>query len=331
VPGYPGSAYLVFEEVVIPVIKALQREKQAAREKIQAVLSRRLVSSLKNREYVRVTLGRVGDKLMATPLNRGAGVTMTMVKADGILVIPKNSEGYEAGEIVQVELIKDMDAIENTLVSIGSHDLLMDHIGSMIEGVNLSSSHVGSMGGIMALMRGEAHIAPIHLLDEETGVYNASYMDKYLSGKAVLMKGIPREQGFIVAKGNPKGIQSLQDLTRKDVSFVNRQRGSGTRVLTDYLLKKEGIESRDIKGYDRDMTTHMAVAAAVQSGTADVGVGVYSAAKAMGLEFIFLNFEDYDFAVSSEYIHSPMIHAFEKVLKSEGFNQVLKELGGYGK
>lgn len=330
VPGYPGSAYLVFEEVVLPVIRELQRESQVERQQTRAFLSRRLVSSLKHREYVRVTLGKVGDKLIATPLNRGAGVTMTLVKADGILVIPKNSEGFDVGEEVSVELIKDLKTIENTLVSIGSHDLVMDYIGSLIKGVHLSSSHVGSMGGIMALMRGEAHIAPIHLLDEETGVYNVSTIENYLKGKAVLLKGIKREQGFIIAPGNPKVIYSLMDLIRGDVRFVNRQRGSGTRVLTDYLLKKENLDEKEIKGYDRDMTTHMAVAAAVASGTADVGIGVYSAAKAMGLDFVPIGFEEYDFAVAKEYADSEMIKAFTRVLNSEEFHQVLKELGGYG-
>ncbi len=331
VPGYPGSAYLVFEEVVVPVIRALQRAKQVEAHKVKAIISRRLVSSLKHREYVRVTLGKVGNKLVATPLNRGAGVTMTLVKADGIVIIPKNSEGVDIGEEVDVELVKNIEDIENTLVSIGSHDLIMDYIGSMIEGVNLSSSHVGSMGGIMAIKRGEAHIAPIHLLDEETGIYNISYMEKYLGGQAELIKGVRREQGLLINKGNPKKIHSIRDLARKDVSFVNRQRGSGTRILTDFLLKKEVIETDTIKGYDRDMTTHMAVAAAVKSGTADVGVGVYSAAKSMDLDFIPIGFEEYDFVVAREYADSDMVKAFKVVLKSQEFEKLLKELGGYGK
>lgn len=329
VPGYPGSAYLVFEEVVLPILRSLNHQSEISRIKKKAVLSRRLVSSLKHREYVRVTLGKVGDRLIATPLNRGAGATMTLVKADGMLVIPKNAEGYDAGEEVEIELLEDLKTIESTLVSIGSHDLLMDYIGSMMKGFKLSSTHVGSMGGVMALMRGETHMAPIHLLDEETGEYNRGTINRYLSGKAFLIKGVKREQGLMVAPGNPKGIRDLKDLTRKDVLFVNRQRGSGTRVLTDYLLKKENLNSADIQGYDRDMTTHMAVAAAVASGTADTGIGVYSAAKAMGLDFIPIGFEDYDFAVAEELRGSPMIRSFVQVLESREFEALLKELGGY--
>lgn len=343
VPGYPGSAFLVFEEVVGPVIRKLQRIKLERAPQAVATISRRVVSSLKYREYVRVKLGKVGEKLIATPLNRGAGVTMALVKGDGLMIIPKSSEGYEAGEEVPVELTNDMNVIENTIVSIGSHDLIMDYIASILSRENicqgeknnekefhLSSAHVGSMGGIMAIKRGEAHIAPIHLLDEETGDYNTSYVSKYLGPDVKLIKGVKREQGFMVAKGNPKNINTIEDLVRKDVSFVNRQKGSGTRILTDYLLKKYGIESDNIRGYDRDMTTHMAVAAAVDSGTADVGVGVYSAAKAMNLDFVSIGYEEYDFAVPEKYMDTEMIKSFMKVLRSKEFEDILKELGGYG-
>ena len=333
VPGYPGSAFLVFEEIVSPVIRALQRRKTERPPLAKAIVSRRIVSSLKYREYIRVKLGKVGDKLIATPLNRGAGVTMALVKADGILVIPKNSEGYEAGESAPVELVNDMDSIENTLVSIGSHDLIMDYIGSILarKGQTLSSAHVGSMGGIMAIKRGEAHMAPIHLLDEETGEYNQSYLDKYLAQEEVeLVKGVRREQGFMLAKGNPKRINHIGDLKKSDVTFVNRQKGSGTRILTDYLLKQSGVDSSEIRGYDRDMTTHMAVAAAVESGTADVGIGVSSAARAMGLDFISIGFEEYDFVIPKKYMETVGVKNFLQVLRSPEFEKILKELGGYG-
>lgn len=338
VPGYPGSAFLVFEEIAGPVIRAMQRKRAESHQFAEAVLSRRLVSSLKYREYVRVKLGKVGDKLVATPLNRGAGVTMALVKADGLLVIPKNSEGFEAGETAKVKLVKNMEVIEKTIVSIGSHDLIMDLIANLLEkkgaaqgeNIHLSSAHVGSMGGIMALKRGEAHMAPIHLLDEETGEYNTSYVEKYLGEDAEIIKGVKRVQGFIVTKGNPKGIKDIRDLARDGISFVNRQRGAGTRILTDYMLKKAGIQPSCILGYDREMTTHMAVAAAVESGTADVGVGVYSAAKAMGMDFIPIGNEEYDFAVSREYVNSPMIQGFTEILHSDEFRKILEELGGYG-
>lgn len=340
VPGYPGSAYLVFEEVVGPVIRKLQRIQSKEAPAVEAVLSRRIVSSLKYREYIRVKLGKVGETLIATPLNRGAGVTMSLVRSDGLLIVPKNSEGYDAGARVPVKIATDMKVIENTIVCIGSHDLILDYIGSLLirnqEGslatpVYLSSAHVGSMGGIMALKRGEAHLAPIHLLDEETGTYNESYLQKYLSQEdVVLIKGVKREQGFMVPAGNPKKIRSIEDLDKSDILFVNRQKGSGTRILTDYLTKKAGIETDKIKGYQREMTTHMAVAAAVESGSADVGIGIASAAKTMGLDFISIGFEEYDFAIPRRFLETEMIRQFIKVLHSEEFSSVLQELGGYG-
>ncbi len=339
VPGYPGSAYLVFEEIVGPVIRQLQHIKAEKAPMAEAVVSRRIVSSLKYREYVRVTLGRVDGKLIATPLARGAGITMSLVRADGLIVIPMNSEGFEAGGIVPVELETDIETIDNTLVSIGSHDIIMDVLANLMaknagaaigRPMRLSSAHVGSMGGIMALKRGEAHIAPIHLLDEETGEYNESYVKKYLGDDFTLIKGVRREQGIMTLKGNPKGIHSVADFVRSDVIFVNRQKGSGTRILTDHLLRMEGIENNGIKGYDREMTTHMAVAAAVESGTADAGVGVYSAAAAMDLDFISIGFEAYDFAVAKKNLGTGLLNSFLEALHSPEFRIALDDLGGYG-
>ncbi len=338
-PGYPGSAYLVFEEIVSPIIKLLQKKpvtNETCVGTVKAVVSKRIVSSLKYKEYIRVKLGKVHDRLVATPLNRGAGVTMAIVRSDGVLVVPKNSEGFEAGEEVDVVLTNPIDKIDKTIVSIGSHDLIMDIIGSIMQkkhGFGVSSAHVGSMGGIMSLKRKEAHIAPIHLLDEQTGEYNAAYIERYLKNDddVVLIKGVKRTQGFIVKKGNPKGISSIEDLARADITFVNRQKGSGTRILTDYLLKKASVVSPDkIIGYKNEMTTHMAVAAAVEGGMADCGVGVYSAAHVMGLDFVAIGDEEYDFAIPKAIIDTPMIKAFLAVLSSDEFKNELERLGGYG-
>lgn len=341
VPGYPGSAFLVFEEVVGPVINALQRQQIVKKERAKAVVSKRIVSSLKFREYIRVKLGRVDGKLIATPLNRGAGVNMALVKADGLLIIPKNSEGFESSEEVDIELLTPMGIIDNTIVSIGSHDLIVDYLDNILMKnheklgevpARLSSAHVGSMGGIMALKRGEAHIAPIHLLDEDTGIYNQMYIDKYLTSENVkLIKGVKRQQGFILPKGNPKNINTVKDLCRSGITFVNRQKGSGTRVLTDYLIKVENIEDEAIIGYNREMTTHMAVASAVKSGSADVGIGVYSAAKALDLDFVFIGDEDYDFAIPEKHLSLPGVKAFIKALDSPEFLKILDELGGYSR
>lgn len=327
IPGYPVSAYLVFETFVVPLINRYLGLGEVELEKVEAVISKRIVSSLKSKEFVRVNLGYVNDKLVATPLSSGAGVTMSLVKADGIGIIPRNLEGVEAGDSIEVELLKPLSSIKNTLVSIGSHDLIMDILGDIVK---LSSGHVGSMGGILAMKRGECHLAPIHLLDEETGEYNISYVKKYFPNtKMALIKGVKRKQGFIVQKGNPKNIKDFKDLVREDVSYVNRQRGAGTRILLDYHLKLDNLNPEDIKGYSREMTTHMAVATAVKTGTATTGLGIYSAAKALDLDFIDITYEDYDFLVDYRMLENPMIQEFIKVLKSQEFQERVRSLGGY--
>lgn len=335
IPGYPVSGFFVFETFVQPLINSFLGQKEERVKEVEAIIAKRIVSSLQYKEFVRIKLGKVGDRLIATPLSRGAGVTMSLVRADGTLVIPQNSEGVEAGEKVKIKLLKDMEQIENTLVSIGSHDLIMDIISNRMQKSYdkhfLSSAHVGSMGGIMALKRGETHIAPIHLLDTNTGEYNISYAKRYLPNKKLaLIKGVKRIQGFMVPKGNPKDIKDFKDLTRKDIIFVNRQRGAGTRILVDYQLEKFGINGDEIVGYDREMTTHMAVAAAITSGTADVGVGVYSAAKAMDLDFIPIGEEHYDFLILVEYLENELTNAFLEVIRFQDFKEELLTMGGYG-
>ena len=328
IPGYPVSAYLVFDTFVKPLIFkyiGLEEEEDLFQE---AIITKKVSSSLKNRELVRVNLGFVNDKLIAIPLSSGAGVTMSLVKADGIAIIPQSLEGVDAGDTVNVRLIKNLSQIKKTLVSIGSHDIIMDIIGDMM---NLTSGHVGSMGGILSMKRGECHIAPIHLLDMETGEYNISYVKKYFPGqKMALIKGVRRHQGLIVEKGNPKNIKGFSDLTREDVVYVNRQRGAGTRILLDYHLKKENIDPSNIRGYEREMTTHMAVANAVKTGAATTGLGIYSAAKALDLDFIDVAYEDYDFLVAYDMLEDERVKKFIEILTSKEFKERVEALGGYG-
>lgn len=328
IPGYPVSAFMVFDIFAKPVILKYLGDRGEIYETVKATISRRLVSSLKNKEIIRVSLGQVGERLIATPLAGGAGVSMSLVKADGLGIIPRNVEGYEAGDEIEVELLKPLSQIRDTLVSIGSHDLVMDIIGDMMK---LSSSHVGSMGGIMSLRRDECHLAPIHLLDMDTGEYNISYIKKYFPGrKMVLIKGIQRLQGFMVPKGNPKKIAGVEDLIRNDVLFANRQRGAGTRVLLDYKLQLSGIQPADIRGYQRELSTHMAVASAVLTGSADTGLGVLSAAIAMGLDFVPLADEDYDFLIDGESMKMDLVVEFISTIKSDEFKNRVTAMGGYG-
>ncbi|MBQ9961373.1 MAG: molybdopterin biosynthesis protein [Firmicutes bacterium] len=325
-PGYPVSAYIDFENFVIPVMNLFSGLQTLKRNAVKATLSKRLVSSLKHREYVRVRVGKVEDKFVATPLARGAGAAMSLVKADGFCVVPQDSEGFEAGEEVEIELYKPIDELQNTLVSIGSHDLILDVIADKI---NLSSTHVGSMGGLMALKRGETTIAPTHLLDMETGEYNISYIKNLFPDKKMaLIKGVNRIQGIMVKKDNPLKIKGVKDLV--NCRYVNRQKGAGTRVLLDYKLKLEGIDPAQIDGYDKEATTHMAVAALVAREDIDAGMGIESAARTMGLDFVVVGPEEYDFAIEAKSLEMPEVKAFIEVLKSEEFHKKLEEMGGYG-
>ena len=340
IPGYPVSAYLAYETFAAPVLSVLTGRCDGSPNTITAVLAKRLVSSLKHREYVRVKVGRVNDRLVASPLARGAGAAMSLVRADGFCVINQNSEGIEAGGQAPVELYRSLDEIDRTLVAVGSHDLILDLIADMMAAGNLSrtnktqetvylaSTHVGSMAGLLALKRGECHIAPVHLLDEETGIYNVSWIKKTIPEKEVcLIKGVGRIQGLIIPKNNPLEIKSIKDLVR--CNFINRQKGAGTRLFLDHLLKKERIESGSINGYNREAATHMAVAAAVQGGGADAGMGIASAAKALDLDFIPLGEEEYDFAVLPEFLKLKEMEIFINILKSPAFHEKLEKLGGY--
>lgn len=334
IPGYPVSAYFVMEEIAKPIIYSFQGLETEDKKIVEATLTRRCMSSLKYHEFVRVKLGYIGDKYVATPLTRGAGATMSLVNADGVLEIDQSIEGIEAGTKVKVKLLSSEDKIKNTLVCIGSHDPIIDIAADIMHSKNkkyfLSSSNVGSTGGLMALKTGETHMAPTHLLDMATGEYNASYLKKYVPGKKIaLVKCVNRIQGFMVQKGNPKNINKFEDLTREDVKFVNRQRGSGTRLLLDYNINKLNLDLNKINGYFREEFTHLAVAAAVEAGDADAGLGVYSAATLMGLDFVPVCNEEYDLAIPLEYMDSDIIKEFIETIKSKEFKEKLDELGGY--
>lgn len=333
VPGYPVSAYIVLREFVKQILNYFNNQKETKYSVVKAVLSKKIYSSLKHLEFVRVKLGNVNDKLIATPLNRGAGVTMSLVNAHGFLKIPKNIEGIEACEIVDIELIKPIEEVENTIVSIGSHDLTVDILNNILysskEKYSLSSSHVGSMGGIFSMLKEECHIAPIHLLDEQSGEYNISYIHRYFNKKMVLIKGVLREQGLLVKKGNPKNIKGIADLINDDIIYVNRQKGSGTRVLLDYLLKEASIKSGNITGYNIEMITHMMVGAAINEGNADAGLGIRSVAEVLDLDFIPIASEEYDFLTEEKYLRDERIKKFIDVLKSQEFINELKKVGGY--
>jgi putative molybdopterin biosynthesis protein len=334
VPGYPVSAALTLELFVRPLICRLLGIAAPKRSVLDAVMTRKVFSPMGEEEFVRVKVGKVGDNLLATPLPRGAGATMSFVRADGIVRIPRGSEGVQEGQPVRVELISSLEQIENAIVVIGSHDLALDVLANRLHQQyperTLSSSNVGSLGGLVALSRGEAHLAGSHLLDEETGDYNVSYVKRILAGReVVILHLVYREQGLMVAKGNPKGLKGLADLARPDVSFINRQRGAGTRVLMDFKAKEMGLDATRINGYDRTAFTHLAVAVAVAGGAADAGLGILAAARALDLDFVPVLKERYDLIIPRVHYESKLLEPMLAILHDASFKTEIEKLGGY--
>lgn len=333
-PGYPVSTALTAELFLRPLVYRMQGLTPPERPKLSAQISRKLLSPLGEDEFVRVTLGRVDERLIATPLSRGAGLVSALMRADGLAHIPRFAEGLHAGAEVTVELLRDPSAIEQTLVAIGSHDLALDllasHMRRFAPGARLSSANVGSLGGLMALKRRDAHIAGTHLLDEATGSYNRPFIERLLPDEELVLVHLAyREQGFILPVGNPLGLQELRDLLRPEVRFINRQKGSGTRVLLDYQLQQQGLDSSSIVGYEREAFTHMAVAAAILSGSANVGLGIFAAARALGLAYVPLFSERYDLAIPRRHWASSRLDPLRRTLADPAYQAAVAALGGY--
>ena len=285
-------------------------------------------------DWVRVRLGQVEGRVVATPLSRGAGVLTSLVRADGLLVVPAATEGHQAGERVEVELLRGLDEIRRTIVVIGSHDLVLDLAASQLRArdprISLASSNVGSLGGLVALRDGLCHLAGSHLLDPQTGGYTLPYVDRLLEGRGVsVVRLVHREQGLLVRPGNPLDLADVTDLTRRTVRYVNRQRGAGTRMLLDSELARHGLSPQDVNGYAREEHTHLAVAAAVASGRADCGLGILAAARAFGLDFVPVATEPYDLVVGAGLLDAPLLAPFWELLRSEDFRASVEGLGGY--
>lgn len=334
VPGYPVSAALTGELFVQPLLYHWQGLQTPEKPKITASMTRKLLSPAGDDEFVRVVVGRVGDKTLAAPLSRGAGVLTSLVRADGLVCIPRFTEGVNLGEKVTVHLYRDPGIIERTILAIGSHDLTLDlmsqYLAEMTPPRRLASANAGSLGGLIALQRGEAHVAGTHLLDPATGEYNLPHIQRYLRGTPVTVIQLTRrEQGLIIRKGNPKDIKGIADLTREDITYVNRQRGAGTRVLLDYALAQKGIDAQQIKGYDREEVTHLAVAVDIATGLADCGMAVRAAAEALDLGFIPISWERYDLVIPQVFWEVALLRPLLDLLHSDKFKVAVAALPGY--
>ncbi len=334
IPGYPVSAIIAFEQLIRPLLCALLHQPEPNAPSARVVPTKKIASRLGLEEFVRVKLGRVGDRIVATPLPRGAGCITSITEADGIIRIPNHLEGIPGDQPVSATLLRPLTQISDTLVAVGSHDNTLDVIADLIRSrssrIHLSSSHVGSMGGLIAIKKGLCHVAGTHLLDTADGTYNISYIRKYLKDVPVyLVHLVRRDQGLIVAPGNPRKIMTIEDLTRPENTFINRQIGSGTRILLDYRLSELGILPNQIAGYPNEEFTHMAVAAAVLSGAADAGLGILAAARALDLEFVPVVTESYELVIPESFFDTPAIRLLLDIIESDEFRKAAAKLGGY--
>jgi len=333
-PGYPVSAIISAEQFLKPLIFKRLGLTIPKRKEIKVHMAHKVVSRLGDEEFLRVKLGNIGGRIMAYPLPRGAGIITSLVEADGIICIPSLKEGLDLEEEVNAELWKDLVTIMNNIIITGSHDLILDILRNELQenfsDYRLVSFNVGSMGGLMALKQNRTHLATAHLLDPESGEYNFPYLKKMLPQKELIVVNLAyREQGIMVKKGNLKNIKELNDLTRENIKFINRQKGSGTRILLDYLLKKRGINPFNINGYFQEEFTHLMVASAVATGNVDAGLGILSAAKAFYLDFIPVAKERYDIIIPKEWYTSLRIQKLLSIIRSEKFKKKVLSLGGY--
>lgn len=332
VPGYPVSAALTIDIFVEPLMARWLGRAARQWPTERAQLTRKITSPAGDEDYVRVAVGKVGDRLLAAPLARGAGVITSLVQADGLVVLPPGTQGVEAGESVEVKLYRSKAELDNTIFCIGSHDLILDLLAQFLaeNERRFVTANVGSQGGLVALRRGEAHLAGSHLLDPQTGEFNLSYIREYMPGipvKVVALVG--RQQGLLVRRGNPKAVRNLSDLARADVKFVNRQRGAGTRVLLDYHLQLAGLSSDSIQGYNQEEYTHLGVAAAVASGRADCGLAIAAAAQALDLDFLPLFQERYDLVLPKRFADSELLAPLFRVLQEGEFREGVLSMPGY--
>ena len=334
-PGYPLSALIAYIKVVEPVIRKLAAYPSREYLKVKAKVSFNFRPVKGRVNIIPVSLVKREKGYTAFPIIRGSGAISSLLIADGVIEVPENTLYVERGSVFEVKLLSESLEIP-ALHIVGSHCLGLELLLSILYEKNVKSRviNVGSMGGFMAIKRGEADVAGVHMLDPETNTYNESYFLKLgLKDCAVLVKGYLREQGFIVEKGNPKKIKDFEDLLRDDIVFINRSKGSGTRMLIDLHLRKiaetKGIKFEEItakiKGYSVEAKTHTAVAAAVYYGRADVGVGNRAAAQLYGLDFIPITWEEYDFIVRKDILESKPVRLFLDILSSERFAKLLEE------
>ncbi len=333
-PGYPVSAALTFDIFAAPLLARLQGTIEQSRPVVAATLAQELTSSLGTDDWVRVRVGRVGSRLVANALGRGAGALSSLVRADGLLLVPEGVESQQAGTEVNIRLLRSQDEIENTIVAMGSHEIALDLAASMIRRVGpratLATSNVGSFGGLAALRDGFCHVSGSTLVDPGTGKHALSLARDVLpGGRGAVVRLAQRELGLIVPRGNPLHLTGVADLGRAELRYVNRQRGSGARGFLDFELGRLNIDASALSGYEREEGTHLAVAACVAAGRADAGLGTFAAARALDLDFVPVTRQAYDLVLDADRLDDEVLVPLWELLASAEFGSAVEALGGY--
>jgi len=332
IPGYPVSAAICADLFLRPVVERFARLDPPAEEELEVVLARKIFSSLGEDEYVRAVAARIDDRLVAFPLQRGAATIAALSRANCLITIPRFQEGIHAGTAVRARALRSRAAIERALLAVGSHDVAIDLLAAAVAAKNIEivSANVGSIAGLVALAGRWTHIAGTHVLDPQSGTYNDAAIRRYGPREDVaLIHFAQREQGLIVARGNPLGLRSLRDVAERSARFVNRQKDAGTRILLDVLLTREGIAADALVGYDRIEFTHVGVAALVADGSVDCALGIRAAASVLGCDFVPIAREPYELALLARDLEDPRIAAIIAALHSKELRDEVERLGGY--
>jgi len=332
IPGYPVSAAICAELFLAPLIERLAQREPPDTPTFDVTLTRKVFSPLGEDEFIRVVAARVGERVVAIPLRRGAGVITSLSRANAIVTISRFTEGAHPGTRLPARALRGVASIERTLLAVGSHDVAIDLLAGALadRGLELVSANVGSIAGLVALRTASTHVAGTHVLDAPTGTYNEAAVRRYIpAARVALIAFVQREQGLIVARGNPLGLHSVSDVVVQRARYVNRQRDAGTRMLLDALLARDRLTPDEIDGYDRLEFTHLAVAALVADGSADCGLGIYAAARALDCDFVPIATEPYELAVLAEALDDPRIQILIATMREPALHAAIDALGGY--
>jgi len=323
-PGYPVAFYTVLREIVQPILE-WYRFPFPYPDNVSAYLTQSIRSSFGLDEFILAIIGKVQENWVATPLSNKSGVQMNLVRSNAYLKVPSDTEEVEKGTRLPATLRVQKEIAEQTVLVTGSHDLAIDYLADLAreEGILIASSHVGSMNGLLTLQEGYCHLAPMHLLADD-GEYNIPYLQQYIPKKDLVLISVAERMQGVVSR-DVLGFDAITTHT-----FINRQKGSGTRMLLDHLLHESNIRPEDVHGYDQEVSTHYGVCLAVQNGDADIGMTIYGAARAFSLPFIPLALERYELVTTKELFEEDWrIRKIVELINSKRFKEILTHLGGY--